>query len=637
MQPVESIISRITIHGMPNMLDNSYPSCKPLMRIPLYHHQGIVVKAMFDLEQQGYIKTIIVGKSTELYVFSTTIMLAEPLGSGKTIEVLGLIALSPIPPYIKPTAKHHTVIKATLIVVGPSVCYQWCNAIEKFTTLSYARIDNIYQFRKFCLLDTLPDIVVLKNGTMSDGDTKVTTVEAMKQYAEQRKSKWARVVYDDFDVCSIKIDEIPYLWRVLVSSTDGINAIQRRTFEVRFMDYYRSISLKIPKIYTKQYKFHNADGTLVQLLGTIDNMDTMVEMLNGDAIQTAAEKLGIKSKSVADIFSRVLDNNYTKYIRGTTISKYFNEAIAKFTESDEPQEPDYVVNLIKCIKRGQSVIPYGPCATLDILNNTKDKYDNEIKESSHVIERIKGNIKDGICQVCALPLENQNTFINKCCGVIICDVCGTMGNKLRNRGDTIVGKCVNCLTDINVTDMIFINRTFNVETLVQSKGDEDESFKEEPKPTKQPSKLDALLSIVRNEPINGTDVTNSVHYDSSVMDGIHILPSSQHTKTIIFASFEESLNNISDLLTENKVRFLKLGGQTSSIHKQVTAFRNDVDILLVNSSLRCAGLNLEFATDVIFYHKIIDPKIAAQVICRAQRIGRTSNLQVHTLLYTEEF
>jgi hypothetical protein len=284
------------------------------MRIPLYHHQGIVVKAMYDLEQQGYLKTIIVDTSVNLYVFSTTIMLAEPLGSGKTIEVLGLIVLSPIPPYIKPTSKQHVIIKATLIVVGPSVCYQWCSAIEKFTTLSYIRIDNIYQYRKFCLLtpSSLPDIVVLKNGTMCDGTIKMTTISAMRAYTKLNNLKWARVVYDDFDVCNMRIDEIPHLWRVLVSSTDGINNEQRKTFEVRFMDYYRSISLKIPKIYTTRYTFHNTDGTLVQILGRIDNMDDMVEMLNGDAIQTAAERLGIKSKSVADIFSRVLDNNYTK-------------------------------------------------------------------------------------------------------------------------------------------------------------------------------------------------------------------------------------------------------------------------------------------------------------------------------------
>jgi SNF2 family DNA or RNA helicase len=270
--------------------------------------------------------------------------------------------------------------------------------------------------------------------------------------------------------------------------------------------------------------------------------------------------------------------------------------------------------------------------------NTKSKYDIEIKESSAVIERIKGNIKEGVCQVCALPLENQNTFINKCCGVIICDVCGVMGNKLRNRGDCVVGKCVNCLVDIKINDMIFINRTFNVETLVQSKGDENESFKEEAKePVAKPlTKLDVLLNIVKNIPSIGVNVTDTVKYDNSVMDGIHTLPKPTYVKTIIFASFEESLSNISKQLTESNIKFLKLGGQTSSIHKQVTAFRNDVDILLVNSSLRCAGLNLEFATDVIFYHKIINTSVAAQVICRAQRIGRTSNLQVHELLYDEE-
>jgi SNF2 family DNA or RNA helicase len=189
--------------------------------------------------------------------------------------------------------------------------------------------------------------------------------------------------------------------------------------------------------------------------------------------------------------------------------------------------------------------------------------------------------------------------------------------------------------------MIFINRSFNVENIVTSVGDEHEEFPEEPKQeiAQAMTKIDVLLSICKgtcNITSCGVDTTDRETYNASVMNGVTVLPPPSNQKIIIFASYEESLNTICDVLRQNDIAFQKLGGQTSSINRQVEAFRTDTKVLLVNSSVRSAGLNLEFATDVIFYHKIIDQKKATQVICRAQRIGRTSNLRVHNLRYQDE-
>jgi hypothetical protein len=44
------------------------------------------------------------------------------------------------------------------------------------------------------------------------------------------------------------------------------------------------------------------------------------------------------------------------------------------------------------------------------------------------INRVIDNIKEGSCQVCSLPLEDMDAFIVRCCGLIVCDVCGIKGN-----------------------------------------------------------------------------------------------------------------------------------------------------------------------------------------------------------------
>ena len=78
-------------------------------------------------------------------------------------------------------------------------------------------------------------------------------------------------------------------------------------------------------------------------------------------------------------------------------------------------------------------------------------------------------------------------------------------------------------------------------------------------------------------------------------------------------------------------------------HKEITAtvklFTNCTKTcsLIINSTTHCAGLNLQTATDLIFAHKIIDTNVETQVIGRGQRIGRTSPLNVHYMLYDNEY
>lgn len=59
-------------------------------------------------------------------------------------------------------------------------------------------------------------------------------------------------------------------------------------------------------------------------------------------------------------------------------------------------------------------------------------------------------------------------------------------------------------------------------------------------------------------------------------------------------------------------------------------------VLLVNSNENCAGMNIQFCTDIVFMHKIHNEHIEAQVSGRAQRVGRKFNLNIYFLLYKNE-
>jgi len=109
------------------------------------------------------------------------------------------------------------------------------------------------------------------------------------------------------------------------------------------------------------------------------------------------------------------------------------------------------------------------------------------------------------------------------------------------------------------------------------------------------------------------------------------------TKFLVFANFEESLRLIEQTLKDIEEPYLMLQGTYAERARILDKFRYGSErVLLINSQKNCAGLNLQFTTDLIFMHKIIDPAIEAQVAGRAQRIGRTCNLNIHYILYDNE-
>ena len=56
----------------------------------------------------------------------------------------------------------------------------------------------------------------------------------------------------------------------------------------------------------------------------------------------------------------------------------------------------------------------------------------------------------------------------------------------------------------------------------------------------------------------------------------------------------------------------------------------DIDVMFMNSKTDNTGLNLENTTDLIFYHSLEGSRLK-QVIGRANRIGRKTELNIHYL------
>jgi hypothetical protein len=109
-------------------------------------------------------------------------------------------------------------------------------------------------------------------------------------------------------------------------------------------------------------------------------------------------------------------------------------------------------------------------------------------------------------------------------------------------------------------------------------------------------------------------------------------------KVLIYSKYRNLSNYLKDYCTQNNTEYVELnGGNIKQIDIILNNFKlnPNVKILLIDNSYFGVGLNIEYATDIIFIHSI-DIETENQLIGRAQRYGRINKLNIWKLLYMNE-
>jgi SNF2 family DNA or RNA helicase len=100
---------------------------------------------------------------------------------------------------------------------------------------------------------------------------------------------------------------------------------------------------------------------------------------------------------------------------------------------------------------------------------------------------------------------------------------------------------------------------------------------------------------------------------------------------LIFSNFNESFIIIKKFLEEKQINYLELRGTKEKRDNTIDLYKTgNVNVLLLNTIHSGAGLNLPETTDIIIYHHLHEYQ-KTQVLGRANRIGRKTNLNVHYL------
>jgi SNF2 family DNA or RNA helicase len=98
-------------------------------------------------------------------------------------------------------------------------------------------------------------------------------------------------------------------------------------------------------------------------------------------------------------------------------------------------------------------------------------------------------------------------------------------------------------------------------------------------------------------------------------------------RILIFSEHDSSLGNIQSILGGQP--YAMLSGHSTTRTRVLDAYKSgQIPILLLNSRMNGAGIDLPETTDVILFHTM-HPSIEDQSIGRGHRLGRTTPLRVH--------
>jgi hypothetical protein len=213
-------------------------------------------------------------------------------------------------------------------------------------------------------------------------------------------------------------------------------------------------------------------------------------------------------------------------------------------------------------------------------------------EIQHVEDLIRGirervMIED-MCPVC-LSDEYQGKVVMRCCQKSLCLECS---HKFITTCAANSNKCPWCRATMQHDGFLVV----------------DESALVRPDPIKD--KFAAALEII-----------------SKATDSQRFLVFSHHTTPLTTLGSKLASMNI----VSNSIK-----GRSACVDKLLASFvSGEVKVLLANSGCYGSGLNIDATTDIIIFHRM-STDIENQIIGRAQRPGRTTQLKVWYLMYENE-
>jgi len=519
------------------------------------------------------------------YIINTNFgILADKVGSGKTLMIIGLIINSLLvknhPKIIYSTQftsikyiDSSQAIKTNLILIPHNLSSQWYLSFINNTNLkvklihrhtALESIKSVYNISDD--METQKEIDILPEETLEYYDVIILTSTMAPDFFELYKEvKWSRIIIDE--VLSIKLpSEIPwksnFIWFITATPSglqyikklyirDLFSSLQRVVFNylvIKNNDEYITNSMNLPIL--NQILIRCLTPRAIGMIKGFVSNDIM-NMINAGNINEAITKINCNADTGDNIY-KAITSKIEKELHNKKVELNYQEQII-------PQDTKTHEEIIKKIK--EKIV-----SLEERLFSIKEKISLYEEES---------------CPICLMDFDNP--AIMKCCTNLFCISCLTQIN----------GFCPMCRQPFKLEDL-------NIIVKKKDKIDKKQELL---------SKQDNLINIIKKK---------------------------KNGRFLIFSCYENTNDNIGKLLKDNKITYSKLLGTCGTINNIINKFNNkEINVLLLNAEYYGSGLNLQMATDIIIYHEM-NKELETQIIGRSQRIGRKEPLNVYYLLYDNE-
>ena len=545
-------------------------------------------------------------------------IIGDKVGSGKSYVILSLVLdKRPIEPeaviktfgYNKVVLSHIETlryVKTNLLVIPHNLRSQWTEYIETFCK------DSI----KYCVVSKSKHLEQLQNDDLATYDLVVVTCTFHNRICHMinhRKYKLRRVFYDEVDNMLIsgceKVDTCFY-WFVTASFNNLLYPRGQSLWDPNMQRYVNNFvaGLRLTGYVKNLFMdLSNAEKPYAKLL-IVKNNDDFIDQsfLLPDIIHNC---IRCATPRAINILHGIVDRSIIECLNAGDTEGAINHVSSSQRNTE--------MNIIELIisKYNNYLVNYR--ARIDFTNNChyENEYDRQqelarcnkrITEIESKINNIKSRIETtDTCCICYDDIQNKT--ILSCCSNAYCF------------------KCINVWLSNNSVCPLCKQRIISNDIYVVDSG--QQSVQQDDKDVLPP----------KNVP---NDKKDKIENLESILDMItdfstgNIDPSK---KILIFSSYESTFTYvINNLLDRLQIKYASLKGNSYHIDNIVKNYKQgDIQVLLINTKSYGSGLNLENTTDIIMFHKL-DNEIEKQVIGRAQRMGRTNQLNVWYLLYENE-
>jgi len=626
------------------------------IKIPLKPHQLSMIYEMAKLEN-SVIKTTGFWRGGH-NINSRLGILADNVGSGKTLSTLGLISSNPTLPTVEKMSENYDNmvsvqfnnnitldINTNIIAIPHTILFQWIDALKEQTTLKYRVLSKqkqvktlLYEIqsvdKELLPITEHPDIsnsiykIKLQNlrisHILSQYDVILVTAPCYNilcdgifetSYSDIMVS---RVIFDEADTIRIAACRAPntkFTWMIASTYSNMINPtgktywVNNITREIRDHVFYD----ERPEYSRARIMGINHNGFIKDSGKILHKFKSQYPDLIKHLIlknDTDYIKSSFRLQEPSDnyiICQYPLSMNIIKDVIGDEVLRMLNAgnvsgAIEKLSCSKVNNETNLVKLVTEDLERElhNTRLELAMKRQLHYQNEAlKKQAINKLVEKETLLTTKISHIKEKLveksnCPICYGGIENKT--ILKCCNTGYCLECITLWLSMNK-----CHGCPFCRSKITLLDAIVVNPDYK-----------------ESCASKKMELKDKLY-----------------HLKNYLMEAVK----NPDFKMLIFADYYESFDKITNILNKLKLNSSMIKGSAGAVNKTIDRYKStgpdSINVLMLNSEYCGSGINLENTSNVVIFHYMNKQK-DRQIIGRAQRPGRTSKLDIMRLCYENE-